>query len=126
MTVILPFSAPSVSSVPFLFQIPRTVTGVSTTSPRVKLQVKVRSRPWKKLVFRGDPEMMGGGGITAYGRNKMNVGTMIVQQLTSNRNICCANSRNIYSSLWDVEPGSAGVSPSMTGPQRGEGEERRC
>ena len=54
------------------------------------------------------------------------VGTMIVQLCTLNRNICCSNSRDVHSSLWDVEPGSAGVSPSMTGPQRGEGEERRC
>jgi hypothetical protein len=68
--VILPFSSPAISAVPFLFQIPRTVTGVSTTSPRVMLQVKMRSRPWKKLVFRGDPEMMGGGGITACSKTK--------------------------------------------------------
>ena len=55
-----------------------------------------------------------------------NVGTMIVQLYTLNRNVCCSNSSDIHSSLWDVESGSAGVSPSMTGPQRGEGEERRC
>ena len=54
----------SISSVPFLFQIPLTVTGVSTTLLRVMLQVKMRSSPWKKLVFRGDPDIMGGGGIT--------------------------------------------------------------
>ena len=40
------------------------MTGVSTTLFRVMLQVKMRSSPWKKLVFRGDPDMMGGGGIT--------------------------------------------------------------
>ena len=62
LTVILPSF---ISSIPFLFQIPCTVTRVSTTLPRVMIQVKVRSRPWKKLVFRGDPEMMGGGGVTA-------------------------------------------------------------
>ena len=68
--VILPFSSPSISSVPFLFQIPRTVTGVSTTTPRVMLQVKVSSRPWKKLVFRGDPSIMGGGGTTVHCKAK--------------------------------------------------------
>ena len=54
----------SISTVPFLFQVPCTMTGVSTKSPRVMLQVRIRSRPRKKLVFRGDPEMMGVGGIT--------------------------------------------------------------
>ena len=69
--VILPFSSPFISSVPFLFQIPCTVTGVSTTLPRVMSQVKMSSRPWKKLVFCGEPEMIGGGGITACGNNKI-------------------------------------------------------
>ena len=39
---------------------------------------------------------------------------------------CCISSWDVHSSLWDGESGSAGVLPTMTGTQRGEGEERRC
>ena len=60
-----------ISSVPFLFQVPCTVTGVSTTPSRMIPQVKMTFRPWKKLVFLGDPEMIGGGGITIFDKNKM-------------------------------------------------------
>ena len=34
---------------------------------------------------------------------------------TPNNNACCVCSRDVHSSLWDVESGCTGVLPSMTG-----------
>ena len=57
----------SVRLVPFLFQVPCTVTGVFTALSRVMLQVKVRSNPSKKPSSKGEPVLStrSGRGVTA-------------------------------------------------------------
>ena len=43
---------------------------------------------------------------------------------TLNNNACSVYPRDVHSSLWDGEPGSTGVPPSMTGIYGRESDER--
>ena len=59
---------------------------------RVMLQVKIRVRPWKKLVFRWDPEIMGGGGTTAC--NKMK--SILQHRYNDNRSVHWIETLNLF------------------------------
>ena len=58
LVTVIPLSLPYSSSVAFLCHLLCTNTGVFTAEWSSILQVKVRSRPWKKSVSLGDPVMV--------------------------------------------------------------------
>ena len=101
--------------VPFLFQVPCTVTGVFTALSRVMLQVKARSNPTKKPSFKGEPVLTtrSGRGGTA----KMNYEIYYFtgdpyNYYTLHDKDCCICPLN--SSPWNGEHGSTGVDSSMS------------
>ena len=54
LITVIRFPSP-VRLIPFLFQVPSTVTGVFTVLSREMLQVKVRPKPLKKPSSNGEP-----------------------------------------------------------------------
>ena len=94
------------------------------------MQVNIGLRPIKKVILSpGELEMVTDGNGTEGKTHKSHAfADILIPQVvhTFYHDSCCSISKDVHSSLWDVESGSAGVSPSMTGLQRGEGEKRRC
>ena len=95
LITVIRFPSP-VRLVPFLFQVPSTVTGVFTVLSREMLQVKVRPKPLKKPSSNGEPVITAASGRGRTVKTNCNNNAVCTLLYTDYQHILCTTTVVVF------------------------------